>query len=191
MVSCATLCQNISPGLRLTNYISQGHPYGGEENTASIVATLLKLIISGKVHKSSKYHLWWKKQLASDIYKCLQGACQQQLFIERLLCADNVPDGGDTEVNKTVSIPAHTDFTSWRVWGNEPLTYTKTTQYIWSFQTLLRDNLKWDNLTQSQQRWHLRCDWYVKKGNSWWGRSWQICQERKVQRRVLKCTSKL
>lgn len=103
----------------------------------------------------------------------------------------NVPDGGDTEVNKTVSITAHTDFTSWRVWGNKPLTYTKTTQNIWSFQTLLRANLKWDNLTQSQQRWHLRCDWYVKKGNSWWARSWQISQERKVQRHVLKCTSKL
>lgn len=102
----------------------------------------------------------------------------------------NVPDGGDSEINKTVSIPAHTGFTSWGVCGNEPRTYTKTAQYLSSFQTPPRASLKWGNLTQSQQRWHLRCDLCVKKGNSWWGRSWQISQERKVQRQVLKCTSK-
>lgn len=51
------------------------------------------------------------------------GIHQQQLFIQHILCADNVAGTGDSEVNKIVSIPALKE-----LWGEGKLIYTETNE---------------------------------------------------------------
>lgn len=98
----------------MTNYLyfPQSLIISLEENIASIVGTLLKLITSRKVHKFSKYYLLWKKLLMN--LRVFLGVPQQTMFLALGI------------QNKSVSIPALKEFTSSRVWWEGWLTYTET-----------------------------------------------------------------